>query len=189
MDRVAEAGRIRSSARLVCSGREVEKSIGTMAERITVELADKNPVVLAVMHGGVFTAIHLCRHFDFPYEFDYVHATRYQGDLTGGALTWHVRPSPALAGRSVLLVDDVLDRGLTLSELQRELERVGVADARSAVLVSKRIEPPVARPAVDFVGLHTEDVYLFGCGMDYKGYWRGLPELYAVDSRCSAPSP
>lgn len=175
-----EARRVRDAARLIYSAQEVAQSIRVMAERIAGELADKNPVVLAVMHGGVFTAVNLCRHFDFPYQFDYVHATRYADRLSGGEIVWQVRPRRTLAGRCVLLVDDVLDRGLTLAHVQRELGRVGVVDARCAVLVSKRIEPPHPRPAVDYAALEAEDVYLFGCGMDYKGYWRGLPALYAV---------
>jgi hypoxanthine phosphoribosyltransferase len=180
MNVTAEARSIRGDARLVCSANEVEQRIRAMAGRIAAIVAGENPVVLAVMHGGVFTAVGLCRHFEFPYEFDYLHATRYRNRLTGGDLKWRVRPGPELAGRSVLLVDDVLDRGLTLTELERELRSVGVAQLRTAVLAAKRIEPRADGRAVDFVGVWTEDVYLFGCGMDYKGYWRGLPALYAV---------
>lgn len=176
----SEALDVLDGARLLYSAREVADALRAMAERIAGDLAGSDPLVLAVMHGGVFTAVQLCRHFDFPYQFDYVHATRYMDRLTGGEIAWQVRPRHALAGRCVLLVDDVLDRGLTLACVQRELEAVGVGEARCAVLVNKRIQPPARRPAVDYVALETDDVYLFGCGMDYKGYWRGLPALYAV---------
>ncbi|HEX6997095.1 MAG TPA: hypoxanthine-guanine phosphoribosyltransferase [Gammaproteobacteria bacterium] len=178
-----EAQRVRAGARLVASAEEVQGAIATMAGRLAGRFRDCHPVVLAVMHGGVFAAVELVRHFDFPYEFDYVHVTRYGRAVTGGALEWQVRPRATLRGRAVLLVDDVLDRGDTLAALQRELARVGAAEVCTAVLVVKRVAAPVARPPVDVVGLETDDVYLFGCGMDYKGYWRGLPELYAVDGR------
>lgn len=151
-----------------------------MARDVEHRLAGTNPVVLAVMHGGVFTAVELCRRFSFPHEFDYVHVTRYSGDTTGGALEWRVRPSKALAGRTVLVVDDILDRGRTLQGLATELARVGVAAQHTAVLVVKRLRRPVRRPKVDFAGLEVDDVYVFGCGMDYRGYWRGLGALYAV---------
>jgi hypoxanthine phosphoribosyltransferase len=153
-----------------------------MAREIERRLAGANPVVLAVMHGGVFTAVELCRRFGFPYEFDYVHVTRYGGRVTGGKVVWHVRPRRSLAGRTVLVVDDVLDRGLTLRALNRELERTGVAAQYNAVLVRKRVGESLRRPHVDFAALEVDDVYVFGCGMDYSGYWRGLRGLYAVEA-------
>jgi hypoxanthine phosphoribosyltransferase len=158
-----------------------------MAEAITSDLAGADPVVLAVMHGGAFAAVELCRRFRFAYEFDFVHVTRYGGGTRGGDVEWRVRPSAALEGRTVLVVDDVLDRGHTLRALHAELERVGVARRRTAVLVVKRVASGAARPKVDYVGVEVDDVYVFGCGMDYGGRWRGLPALYALDpSRASA---
>jgi hypoxanthine phosphoribosyltransferase len=151
-----------------------------MAAEIGFRLAAANPVVVAVMHGGVFTAVELCRRFDFPYEFAYVHVSRYHKGLTGGELEWHVEPQPSLAGRTILLVDDVLDGGVTLAALERQVARLGVGEVYKAVFVVKDLERPHVRPNVDFVGVHVDDVYVFGCGMDYKGYWRGLPELLAV---------
>ena len=174
---------MRAAARLVASAEQVQAAIAAMAAQLAGRFRGRDPVVLAVMHGGVFPAVQIVRHFDFPYEFDYVHATRYKRRLTGGALEWLVRPRAALRGRAVVLVDDVLDRGDTLAALQREVARVGPAEVCTAVLVVKRVPESIARPPVDVVGLETDDVYLFGCGMDYKGYWRGLPELYAADGR------
>ena len=72
--------------------------------------------------------------------------------------------------------------GLTLAALLHEFERVGVTDVRTAVLVNKRIGDAEGRPPLDYYALEADDVYLFGCGMDYAGYWRGLPELYACNA-------
>ncbi len=152
-----------------------------MAHELAPRLGGENPVILIVMHGGAFAAVELCRRFDFPYEVDYVHPTRYGDAVEGGALHWRVRPAASLAGRTVLVVDDILDRGLTLGALHDELDRVGVAARLTAVLVSKRLEVPAARPAVDAIGVEADDVYVFGSGMDYRGYWRGLPGLFAID--------
>jgi hypoxanthine phosphoribosyltransferase len=153
-----------------------------MAREIEAELGRANPVILAVMHGGAFCAVELAAHWRFPYEFDYVHVTRYANSLTGGALEWRVRPSAALAGRAVLIVDDILDRGTTLRALQAELDNVGVARRYTAALVVKRIAEPLDRPRVDFGGLEIDDVYVFGCGMDCRGYWRGLRALWAAET-------
>jgi hypoxanthine phosphoribosyltransferase len=194
-----DAAAARKSAQLLHSARAVDRAIARMAKEVTAAIATANPVLLPVMHGGVFTACALAARCRFPYEFDYVHVTRYANRLAGGDLEWRVRPSPRLAGRTVLVVDDILDRGVTLAALQEELRVIGVARQLSAVLVVKREEQVArstakdggsaarrrssARPAVDFVGFEVGDVYVFGCGMDYKGYWRGLRGLYALHER------
>jgi hypoxanthine phosphoribosyltransferase len=177
-----EVYRVRAAARELYSSSEVDEHIRRMAAAIAGEMADRHPVVLALMRGGAFTAVRLCGHFQFPYEFDYIDARRYGRNLSGGELTWRVRPDEALRGRTVLLVDDVLDRGLTVAAAHRHLLEIGVARCYVAVLVSKRVADAGGRMQPDFVAIETGDEYLFGCGMDYKGYWRGLPALYAVDS-------
>ncbi len=171
------------SATRVRSARDVARALRRMAGEIDARLAGRIPVVLAVMHGGVFAAVELCKRFRFPHEFDYVHLTRYANGTRGGAIEWRVRPSENLAGRTVLVVDDILDRGDTLRALHAELKRVGVAAQHTAVLVAKRVPGRRRRPKVDFVGVEVDDLYVFGCGMDYRGHWRGLSALYALDSR------
>src|SRR5690606_25663846 len=116
-----DAVKVRRSARVLLSASDVAAIYDRMAASITPALAERDPIVLAVMNGGVFTAIELCKRFDFPYEFAYVHATRYANTTAGGTLDWHVEPRPELEGRAVLVVDDILDAGLTLAALERAL--------------------------------------------------------------------
>jgi len=172
----------RRTARRLYSAREIARALHRMAAAITADLAGADPVVLAVMQGGAFAAVEISKRLRFPHEFDFVHVTRYAGGTRGGEIEWRVRPSVALKGRTVLVVDDVLDRGHTLRALGAELKRIGVARLRTAVLVVKKIGAGRARPKVDYVGVEVDDVYVFGCGMDYRGYWRGLPALYAADT-------
>ena len=169
-----------ATAELMFSAGTVAAALDRMSDEITQKLAECAPVVLAVMNGGAFAAVELCRRFRFPYEFDYVHATRYGPSVSGGTLEWRVDADVALRGRHVLLVDDVLDRGITLAALHARLEGIGIARYETAVLVRKRLAGISERPRVDYVGLDAEDRFLFGCGMDYAGYWRGLPEIYAL---------
>jgi hypoxanthine phosphoribosyltransferase len=176
----ATAQRARRGARRLYSARDVARALDRMADKLTPRLEHSNPVVLAVMHGGAFAALELCKRFPFPHEFDYVHVARYRGETRGGALKWLVRPSKELAGRTVLLVDDILDRGTTLRALDAELARIGVAKRVSAVLVVKRLKRKQARPRVTVSGLAVDDVYVFGSGMDYRGYWRSVPGIYAI---------
>ena len=178
----AEVEEVRRTARRLYSGREVARALDRMAAEVAPQLEHANPVVLAVMHGGAFAAIELCKRFRFAHEFDYLHVTRYARRTRGGKLTWLVRPSRTLAGRTVLLVDDILDHGKTLRAIDVELERIAVAKQLTAVLVVKRLAL-ANRPSVTVSGLVVDDVYVFGSGMDYRGYWRSLAGIYAVAER------
>jgi hypoxanthine phosphoribosyltransferase len=173
-----EALDVLRTAREVRSAAAMQAALDRMAEQVSAELGDSNPVFLAVMHGGVFAAVELSRRVTFPHEFDYVHLTRYKGALEGGEIDWIVRPRESLRGRTVLVVDDILDHGLTLAALLAELKAIGVAALYSAVLVSKPKRRAGRRVAVDFIGTTIDEAYVFGCGMDYKGYWRGSPALF-----------
>lgn len=182
----AEIDDVRRSAREFRTAEQVREALDRMASQITVDLARKRPLVIAIMHGGAFAAVHLCARFDFPHEFDYIHVGRYGAGLSGGELTWIVRPKATYRGRVILLVEDVVDKGLTLTAVQAEMSRIGVAELRTAVLVSKASDANGPRPKVDYVGLEAGPDYLFGCGMDYKGYWRNLPSLFVVDTNRAA---
>lgn len=175
-----DAVAVRSRAQQLYSAAEVGLAIDRMAAAICSRIAERNPVVVAVMQGGVFTAVELCRRFEFPHEFDYLQLTRYGHSTSGGEVHWQVRPKPDWRGRCLLLVDDILDRGITLALAAEECRRLPVAELHSAVLVHKQLQGSGAQPTVDFIGLEVDDRYVFGSGMDYRGYWRALPGLYAA---------
>ena len=159
----------------------VEAALDRMAEAITARLADRNPLVYAVMNGGLILAGRILPRLPFPLEVAYLHATRYGHALQGTLLDWRVRPTQDLRGRTVLVLDDILDEGHTLKAIIEHLKEEGAAEVLSAVLVHK-LHDRKATPGMraDFSGLDIADRFLFGCGMDYKGYWRNAPGIYAV---------
>lgn len=178
---LAEVQRVRDEADCLVAPEAVNAAVDRMAAEITQRLGGKNPLVYCVMNGGLMTAGALLSRLDFPLEVDYLHATRYGQRLQGAVLDWRVRPSRELKGRQVLVVDDILDEGHTLAAIVDQLRAEGAAEVLSAVLVDKdhgRKATPGMR--ADFTGLVVEDRYIFGCGMDYKGYWRNLPAIYAL---------
>lgn len=158
----------------------VEKALDRMAVEITTKLANKNPVCLCVLIGGVVPAGILIPKLDFPLEVDYVHATRYRGETSGGEIKWISRPATSLADRSVLLIDDILDEGITLAGLIEECKKLGAADVYTAVLVDKQLKRSRKLESADFTGLQVPDRYVFGFGMDYRGYLRNARGIYAV---------
>lgn len=169
-----------AGAREVCTAAEVAAAIERMAGEIERDLKDSNPIVMPILLGGAFAAFRLGEHLRFPYEMDSVRVARY-APHGAGELHWYARPCLDLAGRHVLLVDDVLDRGITLHAVEHELRRMNAASVSLAVLVRKAVDPGVRRPAVDYVGIDGPDLFLFGCGMDLDGRWRALGTIYGVE--------
>lgn len=161
---------------------EVEAALEAMAAAITERLGDSDPLIYCVMNGGLIVAGRLIARLRFPLQVAYLHATRYGQQLRGQSLLdWRVRPTRDLAGRTILVIDDILDEGHTLDAICRHLHDEGAAAVFTAVLVHKLHERK-ARPGMraDFTGLDLPDRYLFGCGMDYRGYWRNAPGIYAL---------
>lgn len=176
-----ELKRAREEADCLADDATVERALARMAGEITARLADRNPLVYAVMNGGLIFAGRILPRLPFPLEVAYLHATRYGHALQGTLLDWRVRPTQDLRGRTVLVLDDILDEGHTLQAIIEHLRQEGAADVLSAVLVHK-VHERKAYPGMraDFSGLDIADRFLFGCGMDYKGYWRNAPGIYAV---------
>ncbi len=160
---------------------QCEDAIRAMGESITTHMADTNPLVFSVMNGGLVITGKLLTYLNFPLEASYVHATRYRDQLSGGRLEWKVRPTQSLKGRTVLIVDDILDEGHTLEAISDYCLEQGAVEVKTAVLVDKKHNRK-ARPDLkaDFCGLEIEDRYIFGYGLDYQGYWRNAKGIYAL---------
>ncbi|MBE0509449.1 MAG: hypoxanthine-guanine phosphoribosyltransferase [Gammaproteobacteria bacterium] len=158
---------------------QVEQALSRMAKEITARIADKNPLVLTVMSGALIPAGILLSQLDFPLHIDYIHASRYRGDTAGGDLQWRVAPRFEVTGRCVLIVDDILDEGLTLQAIIKWCWEQGANEVYSAVLVEKKHARNVGVDA-DFIGIEIPDRYVFGYGMDYKECLRNAPGIFAV---------
>jgi len=164
----------------------VQAAIDRLATEITAALADKLPVVYVVMNGGLIFAGQLLPRLRFPLEVAYLHATRYGNATQGGEIAWRVQPTAVAAGRHVLVIDDILDEGYTLSAIMERLQADGAASVALAVLCDKAHDRKV-RPGwrADFTGLTIPDRFVFGFGMDYQGFWRNAPGIYALPQQPS----
>lgn len=178
---VEEARQILDTAELVHSAETCTAAVARVADEVARELRELNPLVLCVMAGGVVFAGQLLPRLDFPLEIDYLHVTRYGQNVRGGALSWRAAPWTSVNGRDVLVIDDILDEGITLAAIRDRLLQLGAASVRCAVFVEK--DNGKQRPvAADFVGLRVPDRFVFGFGMDIAGMWRNLPAIYAAAS-------
>lgn len=176
-----ELNQVLADADLLKTEDEVEAAYDKLAKEITAELADTMPVVFSVMNGALVMAGYLLPRLKFPLEQGYMHATRYRGEVTGQPdLQWQALPSTPMEGRTVLILDDIFDEGHTLAAVIRACEAQGAKKVYAATLVNKVHNRKTADVKIDFVGMDVIDRYIFGCGMDYRGYWRNLPAIYAI---------
>ena len=164
---------------LIASASEVQAAIDRLAADIDHRLSKSYPLVLAVMGGAVVFAGQLLPRLRFPLDFDYVHASRYGAATHGASVEWRVKPPALVRGRTVLVLDDILDQGNTMHAIREGLIELGATAFHCAVLVEKELAKPKPITA-DFVGLRIPDRFVFGCGMDAKGLWRNLPEIRAM---------
>jgi len=157
---------------------QVEAALTDMASRINQTLAGTDPLVVCVMTGGVVPFGRILPRLTFPLQIDYVHATRYGKKLQGGQLQWLSGPHQDPRDRVVLLIDDILDEGTTLAGIEARFRSDGAREVHKAVLVVKN-RPRAHDVKIDFGGLEVPNRYVFGCGMDYKGYLRNVAGVYA----------
>lgn len=160
---------------------QVEVALDHLAEEISDRLGNSNPIFLCVVLGGIVPLGNLLPRLNFPLEIDYIHATRYQNDTVGKHLEWKRKPSIDLKNRTVVVVDDVLDGGITLKNIVDYCKSQQAQSVYTAVLVEKNdARLPEGLLKADFTGLTVENYYIFGYGMDYKGYLRNVPGIYRV---------
>jgi hypoxanthine phosphoribosyltransferase len=159
---------------------EIEDAIGRIAVDLRTDFGSgERPVFLTIMHGGMLFAARLALEVGMDMEFDYLHATRYRGALTGSGLAWLHRPATPLEGRRVILADDILDEGHTLKAVRDWCEDQGAAEVRIAVLCDKKHDRRVEGVEADYVALEVPDRYVYGYGMDFHEQGRNLPGIYA----------
>ena len=176
--RYQEAQTIFHDAELIHDEAQCEQALQCMADDITRDLGDRYPLVLPVMGGAVVFTGKLLPLLRFPLDFDYIHISRYGDKLHGGTFEW-LREPKNVAGRDVLILDDILDEGHTMHAIVAYINQLGAQSCRTAVFANKLIdkEKPIC---ADYVGLDVPNRYVFGYGMDAKYMWRNLGAIYAM---------
>ena len=180
---VQHARTLLSNAEEICDAATVQQAVDRVADTLNKRFdrpTDETfPLVLGVMGGAVVFVGNLLPQLRFPLEFDYIHVSRYGDDDQGGRVVWKVIPRPDVAGRTIIVLDDILDEGETLAHVKQRLLDMGAAEVIVAVFADKAIKR--AKPIkADIVGLTIPDKFVVGYGMDVYGYWRNLPGLWAI---------
>lgn len=169
-----------SAADLIYDAEQISSALDDMAAQLNHQLVDKSPLVLCVMQGGIVFTGHLVTRLTGMLELDYIHATRYRNQTLGDQLNWLVYPRVPLKDRTVLILDDILDEGITLHAIVEYCYTQGAKEVISAVLLHKKHGRCKSGVSSDYVALEVEDRYVFGFGMDYKGQLRHMNAVYAL---------
>ena len=177
-----EALRLLSEADLLFSADQVKAAVEKMAREITSAMQDEFPIVLSVMGGAAVFTGQLLPQLTFPLEFGAIEVTRYNNDIQGRDIAWRLAPRDNVRGRTVLVVDDILDEGITLAAIRNKLTDMGARKFYSAVFADKDLQRDKPVQA-DFVGVKVPNRYVFGYGMDAYGLWRNLPAIYALKDK------
>ena len=176
----AEIQRIYKEAEQLYEVNEVEAAIKKMSEDITKVFSDKNPIVLCLMKGAIVVVGKLLPLLDFPLQLEYAQINRYYDTLQGGTPSWKKKLPDTIQRRHILIVDDILDEGVTLAMTIDACRTMEAKTVSVAVLVNKKT-PGAFQQADLITGLTAPDRYLFGYGMDYKGYLRNAPGIFAIN--------
>jgi len=177
-----EAKRLLQESDLICDARSVEAEVGRMASEITAELHDEFPIVLAVMGGAAVFIGQLLPRLAFPLEFGAIEVTRYNNDIQGREISWRLAPRDNVKDRVILVVDDILDEGITLAAIHQKLTQMGARKVYTAVFCNKDLGRERPHEA-NFIGITVPNRYVFGYGMDAYGLWRNLPAIYALKGK------
>lgn len=187
---VDRARALLQNATEIFSADTVTSAVADVADKLNARFGQPEdetfPLVLGVMGGAVVFVGQVLPQLRFPLEFDYIHVSRYGDDDQGGKVVWKVIPRANVAGRTIIVLDDILDEGETLAHVKQRLLDMGAAEVIIAVFADKDIKRSKPIQA-DIIGLTIPDEFVVGFGMDVYGYWRNLPGLWAIRPQDLSP--
>jgi hypoxanthine phosphoribosyltransferase len=155
----------------------IERRVAEIADEISRTYAGLEITAIIIMNGGFFFAADLLRHVNLPVRVDSLPAGSYQHHASTGQLTMRGSLKLDVRGRHILLIDDILDTGFTLAELQKKFLADGAASCRTCVLIDKDIPPERKKAKADWFGFRAPAQYLVGYGMDSDEHFRNLPDI------------
>ena len=172
--------KVKSHSDILYGAAQLSTVYDRLADEISADLSTSMPILLCVMNGGLVLTAELLKRLTFPLLLDYVHATRYHDSTEAGTIQWLRQPTASITGKDVLIIDDILDEGITMQQIQQACHETGARSVKSAVLAIKQHDRRVDGVCVDYSGVTVEDRYVYGCGMDYRGYFRNETSIYAL---------
>ena len=159
---------------------EINKAVGEVARRINTELKDKKPLFLCVLNGSFMFASDLVKKLTIDCEISFVKIASYHGTNTTGTIKELIGLNEEIKGRTVVIVEDIVDTGLTMENVLKQLEKLEPKEVKIATLLYK---PEAFRKKFElhYVAIVVPNDFLVGYGLDYDGLGRNLPDIYVLD--------
>lgn len=154
--------------------------IERMATEIVRDLGDKDPLFVCILNGAFMFSTELFKAINGEYELAFAKYSSYQGMSSSGNLTEEIPPQVPLEGRTVVILEDLVDTGFTLSKVIELYKERGAKDIKIAVMLSKPNAPKVVNIIPDYVGLEIPNDFIVGHGLDYNGKGRFYKDIYVV---------
>lgn len=164
---------------LYLSAAEIKKRVGEVAAQISHDVLGKNPLFLSVLNGSFVFAADLLRGIEGECEISFVRLSSYQGMESTGTVRQLIGLNKDIAGRLVVVVEDIIDSGETMKELLQMLHDKNVADVKVVSLLVKPANLKVDIP-IDYRCFDIPNDFIVGYGLDYDGYGRNLADIYVV---------
>ena len=158
---------------------DIQKEVVRVANEINRDLAGKNPLFLSVLNGSFMFTSDLLKHITIPCEISFVKLASYQGISSTGQIKEVIGINEDIAGRTVVIVEDIVDTGLTM---QRLLETLGTRGPQDIHIASLLVKPDKLKVKLDikYVAMEIPNDFIVGYGLDYDGYGRNYPDIYTV---------
>ncbi|OHT08855.1 Hypoxanthine-guanine-xanthine phosphoribosyltransferase [Tritrichomonas foetus] len=154
----------------------IQKRIGELADEISKEYRGKDPILVCVLTGAIFFFTDLCKKLDFPVYPDYIIASSYAGTKSTGNLMITKDLKYNIEGRHVIIIEDIIDTGLTMYQLRHNLLMRNPASLKICVLCDKDVKKNYEVP-IDYTGFNVVDKFIVGYGFDYNNKYRNLPVI------------
>lgn len=164
------------------SRKEIDDIVSDVAKRLSDDLRDKDPLFLGVLNGCFIFASDLLRALDFDAQISFIKMTSYSGTDTTGSVKQLIGINEDLTGRTVVIVEDVIDTGISMENLLALLKEKNPAEIRICTLFFK---PGKFQKTykIDYIGKNIGDDFIVGYGFDYNGYGRNLDQIYVIDNQ------
>ena len=160
---------------------EIQAAVRRVAEDINRDLAETNPLFICVLNGAFMFAGDLMKTINFPCEITFIKLSSYEGLYTTGTVKEIIGLNESVVGRSVVVVEDIVDTGITMERILESLRAKGASDIHVATFLQK---PDALQRdiTVDYVAMKIPNDFIVGYGLDYDGYGRNLKDIYTVVS-------
>lgn len=158
---------------------DIKKAIWQIADKINRDLKDKNPLMVCILNGSFMFSADLMKLIEFPCQISFVKLASYEGVSSTGKVKELIGFNEELKGRTVVLLEDIVDSGITVENSVNQLKKMGAGDIFVVTLLFK---PEALKRDIklDYIGLEIPNDFIVGYGLDYNGYGRNLPDIYSV---------